>query len=241
MSWDPASLAGESASPLTDPRVRAVLGRLHGPSGRGGGGGRGGGRAGGGGPGGWRDAGGGSGGYSPRTDPFASAGRPLSIQPDQGDLIYLLCRALGATRVVDFATSVGVSAIYFAAAVRDNGGGTVIGAEIVPEKAAAARRNLAEAGLAEFADIRLGDARETLRDLGGPADFALIDGFPVDAGPSLARQVFDIVAPQLRIGALVLNDNGEPDFLSYVRDPARGFLSLSLPIKGSTELSVKVA
>jgi hypothetical protein len=241
--------------PLVDPRVRAVLDRLHGrtsqypgsgsssggggsgfgfsgSAGRGGGGS--GGARGGGGSGGGRGGGG-------RSDPFAAAGRSLSIQPEQGDLIYLLCRATGATRVVDFATSMGVSAIYSATAVRDNGGGIVIGAEIVPEKVATAEHNLAEAGLAEFADIRLGDARETLRDLGGPVDFALIDGFPVDGDTSLARQVFDVVAPQLRIGALVLNDNGEPDYLEVVRDPASGFRSLSLPLKGSTELSVKVA
>jgi predicted O-methyltransferase YrrM len=245
MTEDPA-VSFTSPSPVIDPRVRAVLDRLHGSQGRRGGGpgggGPGGGPGGGGrGHGGWRDGGGADSGYSARTDPFASAGRPLSIQPGQGDLIYLLCRAIGATRVVDFATSVGVSAIYFAAAMRDNGGGTVVGAEIVPEKVEAARRNLAEAGLAEYADIRLGDARETLADAGGPVDFALIDGFPVASGPSLARQVFDVLEPQLRVGALVLNDNGEGDYLEIVRDPARGYRTLSLPIKGSTELSIKIA
>jgi predicted O-methyltransferase YrrM len=124
--------------------------------------------------------------------------------------------------------------------VRDNGGGTVIGSEIVPEKAQTARGNLADAGLAEFVDIRVGDARQTLRDLGGPADFALIDGWPGETGPTLARQVIDVVAPQLRLGALVMNDNAEADYLDYIRDPANGFRSLSLPLKGSTELSVKV-
>ncbi|MEV6350039.1 class I SAM-dependent methyltransferase [Actinoplanes sp. NPDC051851] len=222
-------------SPLTDPRAREVLDRLHesrggGPGGRPGGGP-------GGGPGG-RPGGGRRGGGAP--DPFQRVHQALAIRPEQGDLIYLLCRAIGATRVVDFATSMGVSAIYFAAAVRDNGGGTVIGAEIVPEKVETARRNLADAGLAAFADIRLGDARETLRDVGGPVDFALIDGFPVGDGPSLARQVMEVLIPQLRPGALVLNDNAEPDYLDLVRDPSRGFRSLALPIKGSTELSVKV-
>jgi predicted O-methyltransferase YrrM len=142
--------------------------------------------------------------------------------------------------VVEFATSLGVSAIYSAAAVRDNGGGTVISSEIVPEKVARARQNLAAAGLAEFVDLRAGDARETLCDLGGLVDFALIDGFPTTSGPSLALQVMRIVAPQLRSGAMVMNDNGELDYLSFVRDPANGFLSMSLPLKGSTELSVKV-
>ncbi|MGW7542395.1 O-methyltransferase [Streptomyces sp. NPDC054770] len=207
-----------ATSPLQDARVQAVLDRIRAEH--------------------RRPAGGG-----PRSgirDPHAFPDIGFSIHPAQGDLIYLLCRAVGATRVVEFATSLGVSTLYFAAAVRDNGGGTVIGSEIVPEKAATALGNLAEAGLADLVDLRIGDARETLRDLGGPVDFALIDGWPVDSGPSLARQIMETVAPQLRQGALVMNDNAEPDYLDYIRDPANGFRTLSLPLKGSTELSVKV-
>ena len=161
--------------------------------------------------------------------------------PEQGDLIYLLCRGLRTRRVTEFATSIGMSTLYFAAAIRDNGGGKVIGSELVPAKVRAARDNLAEAGLAEYAEIREGDARQTLCDLGGPVDFVLIDGWVVNAGPSLARQVIEIVAPQIRLGGYVMNDNAEPDFLDFIRDPSSGFLSVTLPLKGGTELSVKVA
>ncbi len=55
-----------------------------------------------------------------------------------------------------------MSTLYFAAAMRDNGGGIVVGSELVPAKVAAARRNLAQAGLAGYAEIREGDARRTL-------------------------------------------------------------------------------
>jgi predicted O-methyltransferase YrrM len=134
-----------------------------------------------------------------------------------------------------------MSTLYFAAAVRDNGGGTVIGSELVPAKVATARRNVADAGLAGYVDIREGDGRQTLRDLGGPVDFALIDGWPLPSGPSLARQVIEIVAPQLRIGGFVMNDNGEPDYIEFIRNPENGFLSITLPIKRGTTLSVKVA
>jgi predicted O-methyltransferase YrrM len=178
---------------------------------------------------------------SPSRDPSDYAEYGFSILPAQGDLIYLLCRAMRATRVVEFATSVGMSTLYFAAAVRDNGGGTVIGSEIVPAKVATARRNVADAGLMQYVDIRQGDARQTLQDLGGPVDFALIDGWPLASGPSLARQVIEIVAPQLRVGAFVLNDNGEADYLEFIRGARSGFLSVTLPIKRGTELSVKVS
>lgn len=208
------------ASPIRDERVRAVIERLNAsrqfPP---------------------RDGGPRPGG----RDPAAFADYGFSIHPDQGDLIYLLCRAMGARRVVDFATSIGMSALYFAAAVRDNGGGLVIGSELVPAKAETARRNLAEAGLGDYVDIRVGDARATLRDLGGPVDFVLIDGWPAPEGPSLAREVVEIVAPQLRVGGYVLNDNAEPDFLDFIRDPANGFISITLPIKRGTELALKIA
>jgi predicted O-methyltransferase YrrM len=176
------------------------------------------------------------------SDPNNYADYGFSIWPEQGNLIYLLCRAVKAKRVVEFATSIGFSTLYFAAAIRDNGGGIVIGSEIVAAKVATARRLLAEAKLSSYAEIREGDARETLRDLGGPVDFILIDGWPVPGdGASLARQVTEIVAPQLRIGGFLMNDNAEPDFLEFIRDPASGFISMSLPMKGGTELAVRVA
>ncbi|MGE9550228.1 O-methyltransferase [Erwinia amylovora] len=173
-------------------------------------------------------------------DPEHFAEYGFSIHPEQGDLIYLLCRAMNATRVVDFATSVGMSAVYFAAAMRDNGGGQVIGAELVATKAETARQNLRDAGLDAWADIRTGDARETLQDVGGSVDFALIDGWPLAEGPSLARQVIEVIAPQIRTGGYVMNDNAEPDFLQYIRDPANGFISVTLPIKRGTELALKM-
>ncbi len=174
-------------------------------------------------------------------DPYDYADRGFSIRPDQGDLIYLLCRGMRATRVVEFATSVGMSTLYFAAAMRDNGGGRVIASELVPAKVATAMRNLTEAGLADYAEIREGDARRTLQDLGGSVDFALIDGWPRDEEPSLACDVIKIVASQLRVGGYVMNDNAEPDFLEFIRDPGKGFISVTLPLKSGTELSVKVA
>jgi predicted O-methyltransferase YrrM len=212
----------ETTHPITDPLVNSVLARLQAlPN---------------------RPADGvPRGNSSARLDPFIYRDYRFSIDPEQGDLIYFLCRAIGARRAAEFATSFGVSTIYLAAAIRDNGGGRVIGSELVPEKVAMARRNLAEAGLSDYVDLREGDARETLRDIGGAADFVLIDGWPGGEQPSLARQVIALLAPQMREGAIVMNDNGEADYLSYIRNPANGFRTMSLPIKRGTELSIKLA
>jgi DNA-binding PadR family transcriptional regulator len=163
----------------------------------------------------------------------------LRADAQHGELIYLLCRTLRATRVVQFAPSLRVSTLYFATAIRDNGGGIVIGSEIVPQNVAAARRNLRDASLDIWVDLRQGDGRQTLRDLGGPVDFALIDGGPTAAEPSLACQVVQIVAPQIRSGGLLMNDHAEADSLAYVRDPGSGFVSISLPLEAGIELSLK--
>ena len=64
-----------------------------------------------------------------------------------------------------------MSALYLAAAVRDNGG-TVIGSELLPQKVNTARCNLAEAR-PMLVDLREGDARPTFRDLGVPNADAL--------------------------------------------------------------------
>jgi predicted O-methyltransferase YrrM len=164
----------------------------------------------------------------------------IPIGRGQGWLIYMLCRSLGARRVVEFGTSYGVSTLYLAAAMRDQGGGLVIGTEIEPEKARHARNHFAEAGVADLIELREGDALLTLKDCGGPVDFLLVDGFP-----KLARPIIELMAPQLRKGAIVVCDNvghfpkSFVAFLDFVRRPANGFVSTLLPLRGGTELSVK--
>lgn len=164
----------------------------------------------------------------------------IALAPTQGMFCYLLARAIGARRIVEFGTAFGISTIYLALAVRDNGGGAVIGTEMVPSKAERARRNLADAGLAELVEIRVGDARETLRGIAGPVDMLLNDGFPP---PML--QVLQTVAPALRRGAAVVSDNmglfkaDHADYLAWLRDPANGFDSSPLIMGELCELSVK--
>ena len=168
------------------------------------------------------------------------ADKLVALDPDKARLCYLLCRAIGAHRVVEVGTSFGVSTIYLSAAVRENGdSGVVIGTEWEPAKVAGARENLKRAGLAGVGDIREGDIRDTLRDVNGPVDFVLMDIWA-----PMARPALDLLIPRLRPGAMVLCDNVERfrrdyrDYLSRVRDPASGFLSTTLPFDGGFELSI---
>lgn len=186
------------------------------------------------------------------TDPGSAADMAfvrdkfVALDPEKCDLCYMLCRSLKARRVVEFGTSFGVSTIYLAAAVRDTvradgGTGIVIGTEIEPTKARVANANLADAGLASFVDVRVGDARETLKDVGGPVDFLLLDSWI-----PLVRPVMDVVAPQMRAGAMVVCDNVElyekeyADYTDFVRNPSNGFRSVMLSHEGGLEISIRL-
>ncbi|WP_234805733.1 O-methyltransferase [Mycolicibacterium insubricum] len=173
------------------------------------------------------------------------ADKLVALDPAKAALCYLLCRAIGARRVVEAGTSYGVSTIYLAAAVRDNiatfgGSGQVIGTEHEAAKVVAAQRNLTDAGLADLVDVRGGDLRESLRNVGGPVDFMLIDIWIPMALPALER-----VLPALRPGALVVCDevvHGRKDYrdyLSLVRDPSGPFQSVTVPGQGGLEISMK--
>jgi hypothetical protein len=56
-----------------------------------------------------------------------------------------------------------------------------------------------------------------------------IDVVHLDGAFSLYRPVLQLLEPHLRPNALVLAENGTPDYLNYVRDPGNGYLSLTLP------------
>ena len=174
-----------------------------------------------------------------------AAGRPfwrdklVAIDPVKAQFCYRLCRALGARRVVEAGTSYGVSTLYLAAAVRDNGGGVVIGTEYEPEKAKAARANFAASGLADQIELFEGDLRETLKSLAGPIDFMLMDIWT-----PMVRPAIELVAPHLRRGAVVIADNttwyrdAYADYFAFLSEAE--FTTQTLPFEGGLEMSVKL-
>jgi predicted O-methyltransferase YrrM len=169
------------------------------------------------------------------------ADKLVALEPEKAETCYLLARALRARRIVEVGSSYGVSTLYLAAAVRDNGGGTVVATENEPAKAAAARAHFAEAGLERFVDLREGDLRETLRRIDGPVDFVLMDVWV-----EVVRPAIELLAPHLRAGAIVVCDNtrqfadGYRAYFEFVNDPARGFATRTLPFEGGLELTVKL-
>ena len=76
----------------------------------------------------------------------------IPVSAEQGVFAYLVARSIAARRIVEFGTSFGVSTIYLASAIKDNGGGIVIGSEFIASKAERAGANILEAGLADFVE-----------------------------------------------------------------------------------------
>ena len=70
---------------------------------------------------------------------------PLVISREVGELYYVLAVSRRARLIVEFGASHGISTIYLAAGIRDGGRGSLITTELLPQKAQAARQNLAEA------------------------------------------------------------------------------------------------
>jgi predicted O-methyltransferase YrrM len=160
----------------------------------------------------------------------------MAVSPETARLLYMLARANGARAIVEFGTSFGISTIHLAAALRDNGGGRLIGSELESLKVERARANLVAAGLDDLVDVREGDALETLsRDLPETIDLLLLDGHK-----PLYLPIFDLVAPRLRTGALLVADNidASPEYLARVRATGGGYLSV--PFAEDVELSIKV-
>lgn len=170
------------------------------------------------------------------------ADKLVALEPEKAAFCAQVIRSLRARTVVEVGTSFGASTLYLASAVREVAGaqGKVIATEYEPAKAAAARANFAEAGLADLIELREGDLRETLKDLTGHVDFVLMDIWT-----EMARPALELIAPHLRAGAVVIADNTSQfpgaydDYFAFVNDPANRFTTLTLPFAGGLEFTVR--
>ncbi|MDE3064142.1 MAG: O-methyltransferase [Acidobacteriota bacterium] len=135
----------------------------------------------------------------------AAAGLPdIQVTPNQGKLLQLLAGAIGARRILEVGTLGGYSTIWLARALPP--GGRLLSLEVSDEHARVARANLAAAGLAEVAEVRVGDARDTLRALveGGTEPFDLVF---IDADKPGNPTYFEAAVALSHPGTLIVVDN----------------------------------
>jgi predicted O-methyltransferase YrrM len=173
-----------------------------------------------------------------RAANLPSSRRTRNVDRETGRWLSLLVRATGAREIVEMGSSNAVSTIWLASAARDNGG-RVTGTEILPDRAADANRNLAEAGLDAVARIIPGDARETARSIPGPSDLVFIDAEKEDYVDHLLA-----VLDRIRPGGLILADNVTSHDISAYQDFVRNHDDLgtvTIPIARGIEFTVKRA
>jgi predicted O-methyltransferase YrrM len=134
-----------------------------------------------------------------------AAGLPaIQVSPPQGKLLNLLARSIRARTALEFGALGGYSSIWIGRALPEGGRLTTLEAD--PAYAEVARKNIAEAGLTEVVEIRLGPALETLPLLeeegAGPFDLVFIDADKVNT-PEYFAWSLDHTRP----GGLIVADN----------------------------------
>ena len=163
--------------------------------------------------------------------------RARQVARTTGQFLFALVAPQADCEVLEIGGSRGYSAIWLAAGVRHLGG-RVLSLESDPAKADAWRRNVADAGLDEWAELVEGDAFETLEWLDDVFDIVFLDAEKDDY-----ERLFALARQKLEPGGLVVADNvlSHPDPLAQYAaarqaDPALS--SVTVPLDRGLELSV---
>src|SRR5437764_7478437 len=131
----------------------------------------------------------------------ASGLPPHEVAPNQGRLLELLARAMGARRVLELGTLGGYSTIWLARGLA--GGGRVVTLESDPDCARVAQANFDRApGLAATIELRVGPALETLPQLDGAFDLIFLDA-DKRSNAAYLREALRLSRP----GTLIVADN----------------------------------
>lgn len=133
------------------------------------------------------------------------AGLPaISVSAPQGKMLHVLARTVGAKRILEIGTLGGYSTIWMARALAP--GGRLVSLEYDAKHAEVARKNIARAGLADRAEVRVGKAIELLpaleKEKAGPFDLVFID-----ADKASIPDYFAWALKLARVGSLIVVDN----------------------------------
>src|SRR5438105_7064854 len=165
------------------------------------------------------------------------AERSRAVARTTGQFLFALVAPQTDCEVLEIGGSRGYSTIWLAAGVRYLGG-RVLSLESDPLKIEAWRRNVADAGLGEWADLVEGDAYETLPTIDDVFDVCFLDAEKGDY-----ERLFELVRGKLEPGAVVVADNvlsHEDTLGAYSRarrsDPT--LESVTVPLDRGLELSV---
>jgi predicted O-methyltransferase YrrM len=125
----------------------------------------------------------------------------LPVGEDVGNLLHALVLAHRPRRILELGTSYGYSTLILADAARAVGA-RLITMELADYKQAYALERLRRAGLADYVDLRCGDAVAMIADDAGPFDFVLLDIWK-----DLYLPCFEAFYPKLSEEGIVAADN----------------------------------
>jgi predicted O-methyltransferase YrrM len=158
----------------------------------------------------------------------------MQIGADQGQLMALLVKLIGARRCIEIGTYTGYSALAVALALPKDG--LLVACDVSEEWTSIGRPFWREAGVESRIDLRIKPALETLDELlaiggRGTFDFAFLD-----ADKPNYRAYYEKLLELLRVGGLIAVDNtlalaGEPIFEQQTKS-AKALRALNDFIRG---------
>jgi predicted O-methyltransferase YrrM len=172
-----------------------------------------------------------------RAAGLPAAARSRQVERTTGQFLFSFVAPQTGCEVLELGGSRGYSTIWLAAGVRQLGG-RVLSLELDPAKCEAWRRNVADAGLEEWAELLPGDALELLPGIDDVFDVVFLDAEKDDYG-----RLFELARTKLEPGAVVIADNvlsHAETLAAYSRarqaDPT--LESVTVPLDRGLELSV---
>jgi predicted O-methyltransferase YrrM len=124
----------------------------------------------------------------------------INVAPNQGRLLELIARSIGARRILEIGTLGGYSTIWLARALPT--GGQLVTLEYDPRHAEVARGNIVRAGFGDVVEIKVGRAVDNLPTLAGPFDLVF-----VDADKASNPAYFSWALKLSRVGSVIIVDN----------------------------------
>ena len=137
-----------------------------------------------------------------------TANHPLAamqISPEQGHLMALLVRILGARKSLEIGVFTGYSSMVVAKAIAPHG--KVVALDVSDEFTLIARRHWAKAGVADRIDLRLGPAADSLKAMVATGESSTFDFAFIDADKASYDKYYEYALQLVRRGGLIAIDN----------------------------------
>ena len=133
----------------------------------------------------------------------------MQISPEQGQLMALLVKLLGARRTIEIGVFTGYSSTAMALAMQAIHGddALVVGLDVSEDYTAQARKYWKAAGVDHVVQLRVGPAADTLKHLIAEGDAGTFDLMFIDADKTGYDAYYELGLRLLRSGGLMLIDN----------------------------------